>query len=400
MIYFDNNATTPIAPEVLEAMLPVLTSNFGNPSSAHDFGRRARKIVENSRDQVASLLGARLSEEIIFTSCGTESDNWAILGTLEANPDKKHIVTTRVEHEAVRNLCERLEQKNYEITRLEVDEQGFLDLDELKNSLRADTAIVSVMLANNETGILFPVEKIARIVKENSGAIVHCDGVNAVGKVPIDLKNTEIDLFSISGHKFHAPKGIGALYVRNGVELPSFFTGGGQENGKRAGTEAVHQIAALGKAAELSEDFLSAGGRALLSVPQAVARGLNSTEKILELRNKLEDFILQNIPRASLNGTSDRNLRLPNTSSISFENTNGEAILAKLNDLGVCVSTGSACNSDNHTASAVLQAMNIPYSKAMGAIRFSLGRYNTEEEVDFVLEKLPEIIERLNAISG
>jgi cysteine desulfurase len=384
MIYFDNNATTPIAPEVFDAMQPFLTGSFGNPSSAHTVGRDARKIVDDSRQQVASLLGARLSDEIVFTSCGTESDNWAILGALEANPDKKHIVTTRVEHEAVRNLCEKLEQKNYEVTWLEVDENGSLDLDELKNSLRADTAIVSVMLANNETGILFPVADVARIVKENSDAIFHVDGVNAVGKVSIDLKNTAIDLFSISGHKFHAPKGIGALYVRKGVKLPSFFTGGGQEHGMRAGTEAVHQIAALGKAAEL------------LSEPPAVARGSNS---ILELRNKLEDGILKTIPNASLNGTPDRTKRLPNTSSISFENTNGEAILAKLDDLGVCVSTGSACNSDNHTASAVLQAMNIPYSKAMGAIRFSLGRYNTEDEVDFVLEMLPKVIQELNIMS-
>ena len=402
MIYFDNNATTPIAPEVFEAMLPVLTSIYGNPSSTHDAGCRARKIVENSRQQVASLLGARLVEEIIFTSCGTESDNWAILGTLETNPDKRHIVTTRVEHEAVRNLCEKLERGGYEITWLEVDEQGFLDLDALKNALRADTAIVSVMLANNETGILFPVTEIARIVKENSGAIMHCDGVNAVGKVPVDLKNTEIDLFSLSGHKFHAPKGIGALYVRNGVELPSFFTGGGQESGMRAGTEAVHQIASLGKAAELAAAFLSvppavAGGSNYEFNPPATAGG---TDIVRALRNKLEGGILQTIPNASLNGTRDRAIRLPNTSSISFENTNGEAILAKLNDLGVCVSTGSACNSDNHTASAVLQAMNIPYSKAMGAIRFSLGRYNTEDEVDFVLEKLPKIIQETLQLSN
>jgi cysteine desulfurase len=380
MIYFDNNATTPVAPEVFEAMRAVLTSDFGNPSSAHALGRDAREIVENSRAQVASLLGAFV-DEIVFTSCGTESDNWAILGALNANPLKKHIVTTRVEHEAVRNLCAKLEAENYEVTWLEVDESGFLDLDELKNSLRADTAIVSVMLANNETGILFPLPEIARIVKESSDALFHVDGVNAVGKIPVDLKNLGVDLFSISGHKFHAPKGVGALYVRNGVELPSFFTGGGQERGRRAGTEAVHQIAALGKAAEVVSDF-------------------TSIENVRALRDKLEDSILQTIPNASLNGTSDRTKRLPNTSSISFANTNGEAILARLNDLGVCVSTGSACNSENHTASAVLQAMNVPYSKAMGAIRFSLGRYNTEEEVDFVLENLPGIIRELSQLSN
>jgi cysteine desulfurase len=379
MIYFDNNATTQPAPEVFEAMRPFLTTNYGNPSSAYSFGREVRQIVEKSREEVASLIGARLADEIIFTSCGTESDNWAILGSLAANPEKKHIVTTRVEHEAVRKLCEKL-AGNYEITWLEVDEQGFLSLDELKNSLRPDTAIVSVMLANNETGILFPVAHIAEIVKANSAAVFHVDGVNAVGKVPVSLKETAIDLFSLSGHKFHAPKGVGALYVRENIKLPAYFTGGGQENVRRAGTEAVHQIAGLGKAAELAQDF-------------------SAMERVFALRNKLENEILKKIPNSRLNGTGDYSFRLPNTSSISFENTNGEAVLARLNDLGVCVSTGSACNAENHVASSVLQAMNVPYSQAMGAIRFSLGRYNTEAEVDFVLENLPKIIRELNLLS-
>ena len=380
MIYLDNNATTQIAPEVFEAMKPFLQDFYGNPSSAHKFGREVRKIVENSRAQVARLIGANSPDEIIFTSGGTESDNWAILGTLEANPHKKHIVTTKVEHEAVRKLCEKLERKSFEITWLEVDEQGFLDLNELKKSLREDTAIVSAMTANNETGILFPVAEIAEIVRANSNAIFHTDGVNAVGKIPIDLQKTKIDLFSLSGHKFHAPKGIGALYVRENVNLPPVLIGGGQESARRAGTEAVHQIAGLGKAAELAEDF-------------------SAIEKVCTLRDKLEDFILQNIPNAKLNGTADRNFRLPNTSNISFANTNGETILAKLNDLEICVSTGSACNSETHTASPVMQAMNIPYSDAMGAIRFSLGKYNSEAEIDFVLEKLPKIIQDLNSIS-
>jgi cysteine desulfurase len=379
MIYFDNNATTQLAPEVFNVMQSVLISNYGNPSSAHTIGREARTIVEKSREQVASLVGANSPNEIIFTSGGTESDNWAILGTLEANPSKKHIVTTRVEHEAVRKLCEKLE-KDYEITWLEVDEQGFLDLDELKNSLREETAIVSVMLANNETGILFPVAEIAEIVKANSAAIFHVDGVNAVGKIPIDLKNTAIDLFSLSGHKFHAPKGIGALYVRENLKLPAFLIGGGQEFSRRAGTEAVHQIAGIGAAAEIVSDF-------------------PAMEKVKILRDKLETEILQKIPNSRLNGISEYTKRLPNTASISFENTNGEAILARLDDLGICVSTGSACNAENHVASAVLQAMNVPYSSAMGAIRFSLGRFNTETEVDFVLEKLPKIVQELNAMS-
>ncbi len=380
MIYFDNNATTQIAPEVFEAMKPFLTEFYGNPSSAYNFGRETRKAIEKAREQIADLLGANDLEEIVFTSGGTESDNWAICGTLTANPDKKHIVTTRIEHEAVRKLCEKLETNGFEVTWLDVSEEGFLDLAELKNALREDTAIISVMLANNETGILFPVEEIAEIVKENSDALFHVDGVNAVGKVPVNLKETEIDLFSISGHKFHAPKGIGALYIKNGVELPSIYIGGGQESGKRAGTEAVHQIAAIGAAADFVKDFAA-------------------VEKIRNLRDRLENEILQKIPNSRLNGTNNAQFRLPNTTSVSFENLNGEAILAKLNDSGVCVSTGSACNAEMHTASPVLQAMEIPYSQAMGAIRFSLGRFNAETEVDFVLEILPKIVGELKKMS-
>jgi cysteine desulfurase len=380
MIYFDNNATTQIAPEVLEAMLPFLSEFYGNPSSAYSFGRISKTAIAAAREQVTNLIGASSTNEIVFTSGGTESDNWGILGTLEANPQKKHIITTRIEHEAVRKLCEKLEKTGYEITWLEVDENGFLDLDELKKSLRQDTAVVSVMMANNETGILFPVAEIAEIVKEYSGALFHVDGVNAVGKIPVDLKRTQIDLFSLSGHKFHAPKAIGALYVRENVKLPSYFIGGGQENSRRAGTENVHQIVGLGKAAELVSDF-------------------SMMEKVRYLRDKFEDFILQNIPNTKLNGTSDKTKRLPNTSSISFSKTNGEVILAKLNDLEVFVSTGSACNAENHTASAVLQAINVPYSDAMGAIRFSLGRYNTEEEVDFVTQNLPQIISESRSLS-
>lgn len=380
MIYFDNNATTNIASEATAAMMPFLTEFYGNASSAYDFARETKKAIKKARESVAELLGARDSNQIVFASGGTESDNWAIFGALEANSAKKHIVTTRVEHEAIRKLCEKLQNNGCEISWLEVDENGALDLNELKTVLRADTIIVSAMLANNETGILFPVEEIARIVKENSDALFHVDGVNAVGKIPVNLKDTEIDLFSISGHKFHAPKGVGALYIREGVRLPPFLIGGGQENARRAGTEAVHQIAALGAAAELVKDLSAMG-------------------KVFNLRNKLEDEILNKIPNSRLNGTRDYDKRLPNTSNISFSNTNGEAILARLNNAGVCVSTGSACNAENHTASAVLQAMNVPYADAMGAIRFSLGRYNTAEEVDFVLEILPEIIAEIRQIA-
>jgi cysteine desulfurase len=374
MIYLDNNATTRIAPEVFAAMQPFLTDFYGNPSSAYSFGRETRQIVEKSREQVASLVGAKETNEIIFTSCGTESDNWAILGALEANPDKKHLVTTEVEHEAVGKVCRNLEKKGYAVSWLGVDEKGQLNLDELKSSLRPDTAIVSTMLANNETGILFPINEIGEIIKANSDALFHVDGVNAVGKIPINLQEIPIDLFSLSGHKFHAPKGIGALYVREGVNLPAFLCGGGQEAGRRAGTEAVHQIVGFGTAANLVKEI---------------------TPNVRILRDKLEDFILQNIPDAKLNGTSDRSKRLPNTASIAFPNLNGEVILAKFNQLEICVSTGSACNADNHVSSAVLRAMNVPYTDAMGTIRFSLGRYNTEEEIDFVIEKLPQIVGEL-----
>ena len=381
MIYFDNNATTQIAPEVFDAMRPFLTASYGNPSSAYAFGRETAKAVELARESVAGLLGARLADEIVFTSCGTESDNWAVKGALRYRPGTDHIITTRVEHDAVRKLCENLERENYRVTWLDVDDHGAIDLGELRAALDDKTAIVSVMLANNETGILFPVEEIAAIVKENSDALFHVDGVNAVGKIPIDLKSTAIDLFSVSAHKFYGPKGIGALYIRDGVELPQYFTGGGQERGRRAGTEAIHQIAGIGAAAEFVKDMS----------PMTTVR---------ELRTRLETEILDKIPNSRLNGTSEPRLRLPNTSNISFENTNGEAILAKLDAAGVCVSTGSACNTQDHTASAVLQAMNVPYSFAMGAIRFSLGRLNTADEVDHVIKRLPKIVDTLRGLGS
>jgi len=380
-IYFDNNATTPIAPQVFDAMKPFLTTEFGNPSSAHHRGREVTEAVDAARGHVADLIGASDPAEILFTSCGTESDNWAINGVLSARPGMSHIVTTRVEHEAVHKLCSKLEKQGCEVTWLEVDKNGLIDLEDLKRSLRQDTAIVSIMLANNETGVLFPVDAAARMVKENSSAVFHTDAVNAAGKVPIDVKTSDIDLLSISGHKFHGPKGIGALYVRSGTRIDSFLIGGGQEAGHRAGTEAVHQIAGIGEAARLAAD-------------------LSHMDRVIQMRDRLEDGILRTIPDAYVNGTSKEQERLPNTSNISFESVNGEAILARLDEIGVCVSTGSACNSASHTASAVLQAMNVPYSRAMGSIRFSLGRYNTDEEVDLVLERLPRIVEGLRAMAA
>ena len=380
MIYFDNNATTPVAAPVFDAMRPFLEASFGNPSSAYSLAQDARDAVERARESVASLLGAHSPNEIVFTSCGTESDNWAIRGALQLSQTDS-VITTRVEHDAVRKLCLDLEKRGTNVTWLDVDSDGRLDLDQLRAALTADTAIVSVMLANNETGILFPVAEIASIVKEHSNALVHVDGVNAVGKIPVDLKNTAIDLFSISAHKFYGPKGIGALYIREGVKLPSALIGGGQEQGRRAGTEAVHQLAGIGAAAEFVSD-------------------LAAMETVRALRDRLESGILNSISNAILNGTSDPAVRLPNTSSISFANTNGEMILARLDALGICVSTGSACNSADHSASPVLQAMNIPYATAMGSIRFSLGRFNTDAEVDRVLNVLPGIINELNALNG
>lgn len=380
MIYLDNNATTRVAPEVLDAMRPYLGEVFGNPSSSHTLGREMKRAVEQSREQVASLIGAAETDEIVFTSCGSESDNWAIRGVLASRPEKKHILTTLVEHEAVRNVCGLLEKEGYEVTWLGVDHNGALDLESLRAALRPDTALVSIMLANNETGVLFPMEEIGRIVRERSEAVFHVDGVQAVGKIPIDLKNTAVDLFALSGHKFHAPQGIGALYIRNALTLPSLIIGGGQERGRRAGTSAVPNIVALGAACQ-------------------IALADNNHDLIAKLRNRLEDEILKNIPNARLNGPADRSLRLPNTTNISFEYVDGQSILTHLDHAGICVSTGSACHSTTHESSPTLRAMNIPYTAAQGSIRFSLGRYNTEADIDTTLSVLPEIIQKLAAMS-
>jgi cysteine desulfurase len=380
MIYLDNNATTRVAPEVLDAMQPYLGQFFGNPSSAHALGREMKRAVEQAREEVASLIGAAEPGEIVFTSCGSESDNWAIRGLLATRPEKKHIVTTLVEHEAVRNLCRLLENESYEVTWLGVDQNGELDLDSLRAALRPDTALVSIMLANNETGVLFPMEEIGRIVKERSEAVFHVDGVQAVGKVPIDLKNTAVDLFALSGHKFHAPQGVGALYVRKGISLSPLIVGGAQEQGRRAGTSAVPNIVGLGAACRLAlED--------------------DDHAAIEKLRNRLEDEILRTVPNARLNGTADRAKRLPNTSNISFEYVDGQSILMHFDQAGIFVSTGSACHSTTHESSPTLRAMNVPYTAAQGSIRFSLGRYNTEADVETTLSVIPEIIEKLAAMS-
>jgi len=376
LIYLDNNATTRVAPEVVEAMLPYLSEFFGNPSSAHTLGRTMKQAVEHSREQVATLLGAADTSEIVFTSCGSESDNWAIRGALESQPDKKHIVTTLVEHEAVRNVCRALEGEGYEVTWMGVNEHGEIDLDILRDALRPDTALVSIMLANNETGVLFSVNEIGRLVRERSKALFHVDGVQAVGKIPIDL--TGVDLFALSGHKLHAPQGIGALYIRKGVSLPSFIIGGAQEQGRRAGTSAVPNIVGLGAACKLAQED-------------------DDHSRIRDLRDRLESGILENIPNTRRNGNPAN--RLPNTSNISFEYVEGQNIMLHLDQLGICVSTGSACHSTTHQSSPTLHAMNVPYTAAQGSIRFSLGRYNTDDDIENTLRVLPEIIEKLAAMS-
>ena len=376
MIYLDNNATTRVAPEVVEAMQPYLSEFFGNPSSAHTLGRTMKQAIEQAREQVATLIGAADTSEIVFTSCGSESDNWAIRGALASQPAKKHIVTTLVEHEAVRNVCRGLESEGYEVTWVGVNEKGDIDLDGLRDALRPDTALVSVMLANNETGVLFPVNEIGRNVHDRSEALFHVDGVQAVGKVPIDLTN--VDLFALSGHKLHAPQGIGALYIRKGILLPSFIIGGAQEQGRRAGTSAVPNIVGLGAACKLAQED-------------------DDHSRIRDLRDRLENGILENIPNARRNG--DAANRLPNTSNISFEYVEGQNILLHLDQLGICVSTGSACHSTTHESSATLRAMNVPYTAAQGSIRFSLGRYNSDEDIETTLRVLPEIIEKLATMS-
>ena len=376
-IYLDNNATTKIDEDVLAAMLPYLTIYYGNPSSMHTFGGQVGRVVRKARSQVAALLGAEDSE-IVFTSCGTEGDNAAIMAALKAQPNKKHIITTEVEHPAILNLCRRLERDGYITTYLSVNDKGQLDLDELEASLTGNTAVVSVMYANNETGVIFPIEQIGQIVKEYD-AIFHVDAVQAVGKIPLDMKTSTIDLLTLSGHKIHAPKGIGALYVRKGVRFRPLLIGGHQERGRRGGTENVAGIVALGKAAQLAEEHLP------------------GTVWEQRLRDKLEQGILDIIPNTVVNG--DRNNRLPNTTNIGFKYIEGEAILLSLDDYDICASSGSACTSGSLEPSHVLRALGLPYSVLHGSIRFSLSRYTTEAEIDRVLEVLPGIINRLRELS-
>jgi cysteine desulfurase len=378
MIYLDNNATTRVAPEVVEAMLPYLKDFYGNPSSMYEFARQAETAIERARAALAALLGAD-PREIVFTSCGTESDNTAIWAALRANPDKRHLITTRVEHAAVKNLGTFLSKNGYRVTFVPVDAKGRLDQDYLLDHLSDDTAIVSVMWANNETGVIFPVEEIAAQVREK-GVVFHTDAVQAVGKIPIDLDQNAIDMLSLSGHKLHGPKGIGALYVRKGTRFSPFLIGGHQEGGRRGGTENVASIAGLGRASEL-----------------AAANMREEITRVRALRDALETGILARVPNAMVNG--DRDNRLPNTANISFEYIEGESILLMLDALGICASSGSACTSGSLEPSHVLRAMGVPFTAAHGSIRFSLSTFNTREEIDHVVEHLPAVVERLRELS-
>lgn len=377
-IYFDNNATTRVADEVFEEMKPYFCGLYGNPSSMHTFGGQIGRKIREARERVAGLLGCD-PDEIIFTSCGTESDNAAIKGALAALPHKRKVITTRVEHPAVLSVCRDLQNQGYTVVELAVDKQGRLDPAELEERFDDDTAIVTIMYANNETGVIFPIEKVAKLVADR-GAVFHTDAVQAVGKIPLNLSKSSIDLLSLSGHKLHGPKGVGVLYVRKGTRLSPFMLGGHQEAGRRAGTENVPGIIGLGKACELAEKHID-----------------EESTKVKSLRDKLESAIMKSCPDCRING--DTKNRLPNTANISFEYIEGEAILLMLDKFGICASSGSACTSGSLEPSHVLRAMGVPFTAAHGSIRFSLSRYNTEDEVDYTIQKMPEIVNRLRELS-
>lgn len=378
-VYLDNNATTRVDDEVVQAMLPFFTEQFGNPSSLHSFGNQVGQALKGARQSVQKLLGAEHDSEILFTSCGTESDSTAILSALKAQPERKTIITTVVEHPAVLTLCDYLATEGYTIHKLPVDKKGRLNLDEYAKLLSEDVAIVSVMWANNETGTLFPVEEMAHMADE-AGIMFHTDAVQAVGKVPIDLKNSSIHMLSLSGHKLHAPKGVGVLYLRRGTRFRPLLRGGHQERGRRAGTENAASIIGLGVAAERALEFME-----------------HENTEVKRLRDKLEAAILAAVPHSFVTGDPDN--RLPNTANIAFEYIEGEAILLLLNKVGIAASSGSACTSGSLEPSHVMRAMDIPYTAAHGSVRFSLSRYTTEEEIDHVIREVPPIVARLRKLS-
>lgn len=382
-VYFDNNATTQVAPEVRDAMLPFFGELYGNPSSMHAFGGSVAKHLDAAREEVARFLNAD-PDEIIFTSCATESDNSAIRGTADYFGRDLKVITTAVEHPAVLQPCRRLKALGHEVVELPVDSTGQLDLAQLeaelsKPSTSKPATLVSIMWANNETGVLFPIEKVAEICRAH-GAILHTDAVQVAGKIPVDVKKVPVDMLSMSGHKFHAPKGVGIFYVRKGTKLKPFMLGGHQERTRRAGTENVPYIVGLAKACELARLGMA-----------------DETVKLTALRDKLEAGILASCPNVRVNG--DRTHRLPNTLNVSFEYIEGEAIAYHLSDLGICISTGSACASGSLDPSHVIRAMGVPFTAVHGSVRFSLSRYNTMDEVDYVLEKLPPVIRNLRELS-
>ncbi|NJK33840.1 MAG: cysteine desulfurase NifS [Oscillatoriales cyanobacterium SM2_2_1] len=376
-IYLDNNATTRVDEQVFAAMVPFLTEFYGNPSSMHSFGGRVAQSIQTAREQLADLIGA-LPSEVIFTSCGTEGNNTAIRSALATLPDHRHIITTQVEHACVLNLCKTLEKQGYRVTYLSVDSKGMLDLMELEAALTGDTAIVSTMYANNETGVIFPVEEIGTLAK-SYGALFHVDAVQAVGKVPLHLQASSVDFLTLSGHKFHAPKGTGALYVRRGVRFRPHLIGGHQERNRRGGTENVAGIVGLGQAAVLAQ------------------ANLGQMESVKTLRDRLEEAILQLIPDTTVNGQGSP--RLPNTTNIAFKYIEGEAILLMLDREGICASSGSACTSDSLEPSHVLRSMGLPYSILHGSIRFSLSRFTTPAEIGRLLAVMPPIAAKLRALS-
>jgi cysteine desulfurase len=378
VVYLDNNATTRVADEAREAMLPYLIDLYGNPSSMHTFGGQIHRKIETAREHAAALINAEPGE-IIFTSCGTESDNTAVMNAMISRPEKRHIITTRVEHPAVLNFCKTMARRGYRVTFLPVDKLGRLNLDELGAAITDDTGIVSIMYANNESGVIFPIEEIAAIVK-SKGVLFHTDAVQAAGKIPIDIKKIPADMMSVSGHKMHAPKGVAALYVKRTARFSPYIIGGHQERGRRAGTENVASIIAFGEACKLAKDHLS---------PESTS--------VKDLRDRLEQGLLRTCPESRVNGDTEN--RLPNTANISFEYVEGEAILLRLNEFNICASSGSACTSGSLEPSHILRAMGVPFTAIHGSVRFSLSRYTTDDDIDLVLKEMPEIIKDLRELS-
>jgi len=381
LIYLDNNATTKVDEQVLAEMLPYFSENYANPGGMYDFAGKMNKKLADARESVKELFGASSQEEILITASGSESANTAIRGIVNASHGRKHIITTKVEHPCVLNTYEALEKEGHKVTYLGVDAHGNLNPDELEEAVKPETALVSVMAANNETGIIFPYEKIAEIVKaKNPETKVFVDAVQGAGKIKLDFKNTKVDLASVSGHKFHAPKGIGALYIKKGTKIKPLITGGHQERGRRAGTENTAGIIGMGKAAQLAAESLA-----------------DELTRVKRLRDKLENSILSNIYNARLNSSVGN--RVPNTTNIGFEYIEGELILLYMNEAGICASSGSACTSGSLDSSHVLKAMGVPFTSLHGSIRFSLSRFTTEEEIDYTCRVMPDIINKINALS-